>query len=148
MARRPSKTLTDAELRIMQVVWRKGRATVRQTADEVREQRAVAYNTVQTIMGILVDKGYLRRLAGDGRAYVYEPTVSRDEARAEALGHLLGRFFGGSRRELLLNLIDREPIADSELDELRELLGPATPSSAEEPADSAPDPRSSEEDRR
>jgi len=70
MARKPSKTLTDGELRIMEVLWQKKNASVRDVCDVLNEKDDVAYNTVQTMMRILEDKGYLNHHK-EGRAFVY-----------------------------------------------------------------------------
>lgn len=121
MARPRTKTLTEGELRIMDVVWRLQRASVREVADALRPRSDLAYNTVQTMLGILTEKGYLARVK-EGRAYVYEATVTRGAARRQALAHLLDRFFGGSKRELVLDLVEDENVDAAELDELRALL--------------------------
>ncbi len=122
MSRTTSKTLTDGELRIMKAVWRLKSTNVKQVVDLIRDEGELAYNTVQTMMGILTSKGYLERRK-EGRAFVYEPLVSRGGARAEALGHVLIEFFGGSRQELVQNLLQSDDVDAAELDQLRELLG-------------------------
>ena len=87
MARKPSKTLTDGELRIMEVLWKLKSGSVRDVATALREKEEVAYNTVQTMLGILETKGYLEHHK-EGRAFVYEPIVDRKTARSSALKHL------------------------------------------------------------
>ena len=121
MPRRRSKTLTDSESQIMDVVWILGSASVRQVTERLSESKGVTYNTVQTIMGILEQKGYLERHK-DGRAFVYQALVSRDEAQSEVVDHVVGQFFGGSRRELLLNLLGSDEIEADEIDDLKRLL--------------------------
>jgi len=110
MARKPSKTLTDGELRIMEVLWNKGAASVRDVCDVLNENDDVAYNTVQTMMRILEDKNYLSHHK-EGRAFVYTPMVDRKSARSSALKHFLGSF-----------LIEDENIDKMEIDRLRKLL--------------------------
>jgi len=81
MARKKSIDLTEAELRLMQVIWRKGKATVPEVIEALEETPAPAYNTVLTTMTILERKGYLRHTAPKvGRAFVYRPLVSRRQA--------------------------------------------------------------------
>ena len=121
MPRRRSKTLTDSESQIMDVIWSLGSASVRQVTEQLAKSKGVTYNTVQTIMGILEQKGYLERHK-DGRAFFYEALVSRDEAQSQVVEHVVGQFFGGSRRELLLNLLGSDAIDSDELDELKQLL--------------------------
>ena len=121
MPRPRTKTLTEGELRIMDAVWRLERASVRDVAEALRPKNDLAYNTVQTMLGILTDKGYLHRVK-EGRAFVYEPQVTRAAARRQAVSHLLDRFFGGSKRELVLDLVDADELDGAELENLRALL--------------------------
>ena len=92
MARKKSTGLTDAELRLMEVLWRIGTATVSEVAEKLPKDVELAYSTVLTTLRILETKGYLRHVK-DGRAFVYEPVVGRDQARESAVTHLLRRFF-------------------------------------------------------
>jgi len=121
MARKTSSILTEAEQRVMAVLWSKGDATVRDVADALNRDREVAYTTVQTILTILEKKKYVASRK-DGRAFVYHATVSKREAQAEALKSLVTRFFDGSPKALAQYLVDE---ADADLftvDELRRLL--------------------------
>ena len=121
MARKPSKTLTDGELRIMEVLWSLKSASVRDVANALREKEDVAYNTVQTMLGILETKGYLDHHK-EGRAFVYTPIIDRGAARSSALKHFLGNFFDGSPQALVQNLIQDENVDAMEIDRLRKLL--------------------------
>ncbi|MEM6704298.1 MAG: BlaI/MecI/CopY family transcriptional regulator [Acidobacteriota bacterium] len=123
MARHKSKTLTDGELRLMDRLWNRGASSVRDVWSGLPEEDRAAYNTVQTMLNILVDKGYVERRK-EGRAFVYEALVSKASARTKALGRLTAQLFGGSKRELLVNLLSEETDAE-ELDELRRLLDEA-----------------------
>lgn len=120
MARRPSTTLTEAEQRLMEVVWRKGQATVADVVEALPEPSRPAYNTVMTTLRILEKKGYLQHTKS-GRAFVYSPRVDRALARRRALRDLLRRFFDGSSEKLALNLMDEE-LDDAELRRLRDEL--------------------------
>jgi len=104
----------------MEVLWQKGAATVGDVAAELGRGKAVAYNTVLTLMRILERKGYVRHTK-DGRAFVYQPVVGRVEASQSAVRHLLSRFFENSPELLLLNLMRQERIDSEELDRLRKL---------------------------
>lgn len=123
MARNRSIGLTETELRLMEVIWRKGKATVPEVIEALRATPAPAYNTVLTTMTILERKGYLRHTAPSvGRAFVYHPVVSRRQASRKAVKHLLNRFFGGSAEALILNLIEDEKLSEAELKRVRNLL--------------------------
>jgi predicted transcriptional regulator len=124
MARKPPPPLTEAELRLMQILWGKGRATVAEVAAALPKQLDLAYNTVLTTMRILETKGYLRHeKAKDARAFVYVPVVAKEQATRSAVRQLLRRFFGDSPEALVLNLLDDETIGASELKNIRKLLG-------------------------
>ena len=121
MARKESTTLTDAELRLMQIVWELGTATVQDVVDALPVDAPLAYSTVLTMLRILEKKGYLKHRK-KGRAFVYQPVVGKHEARQGALRHLMQRFFENSPRLLLLNLIENESIDPEELEQLKKLI--------------------------
>lgn len=118
MARTKTTGLTDAELRLMDVIWDRGAASVGEVVDAMPKRTPLAYSTVLTTLRILEEKGYLRHVK-EGRAFIYHPAVGRDEARDTAVGHLVRRFFGGSHGQLALNLVDKKRIDSAELKHLR-----------------------------
>ena len=120
MARSKSPALTDAEARVMQVLWQRQAATV---ADVVRtlKKRPVTYSTVQTILRILETKGYVTHDKVD-RAFVYRPLIDQAQARRRALRHLVGRLFDGSPTLLVSNVLEDETIDAAELRRLKELI--------------------------
>lgn len=124
MARPSSKSLTQAEQRVMQVLWEKGEAPVRVVVEALEKTRPVAYNTVLTILGILHRKKYVH-YRSVGRAHVYRPAVSQAGARGEAFDQLVTQFFGGSKNAFAQYLIDEEKIDARELQELKELTAGA-----------------------
>jgi predicted transcriptional regulator len=121
MPPKQSETLTEAELRVMNVLWRKGPATVQQVLDTLPEKPALAYNSVLTTIRVLEKKGYLKHKK-DGRAHIYEPLVARAEASRSEVRHLVSRFFANSHELLLLNLLEDRSLDRDELDKLREML--------------------------
>src|SRR5688500_11946391 len=121
MARPPSSTLTEAELRLMKVLWESGPSSAGQLVELLADEVSLAESTVRTILGILKDKGYVRA-ARHGRAFIYHPLVGRTEARRGALRNLINRFFDGSPSELVLNLLKDEELDEAEVARLRELI--------------------------
>jgi predicted transcriptional regulator len=119
--RKQSETLTEAELRIMNVLWLKGFGTVQLILDSLVEKPALAYNSVLTTIRVLERKGYVRH-SKDGRAHVYAPLVGRDEASRSEILHLVGRFFKNSHEQLVLNILEDQGMSTRELDRLREML--------------------------
>jgi len=123
LPRKQPPHLTEAELRIMKIVWEKNKATVADVAKSLPRDVDLAYNTVLTTMRILETKGYLQHSkAKDGRAFEYRPVVGRIDATRNAVRHLLQRFFGDSAEELVLNLMEDEVLGEVELNKIRKLL--------------------------
>jgi len=119
--RRQSETLTEAELRIMNVLWLKGFGTVQVILDTLSQKPALAYNSVLTTIRVLERKGYVKH-SKDGRAHVYAPLVGRKEATRSEIRHLIGRFFKNSHEQLVLNILEDQGMDAEELDRLREML--------------------------
>jgi BlaI family transcriptional regulator, penicillinase repressor len=124
--RRTSETLTEAELRIMQVLWHLESGTVQQILDGLPAQPALAYNTVLTTIRILERKGYVGH-DKDGRAHIFRPTVQREEASRSEIRHLVSRFFRDSHEDLVLNILEDRGIAPVELARLRRMLESGEP---------------------
>jgi BlaI family transcriptional regulator, penicillinase repressor len=118
---RQSETLTQAELRIMDVLWLKGSGTVQSILDSLSQKPALAYNSVLTTIRVLERKGYVKH-SKDGRAHVYRPQVAREEASRSEIRHLVGRFFKNSHEQLVLNILEDRGMEAEELDRLREML--------------------------
>jgi len=121
-----SDVLTEAEQRIMRVIWDKGEASVRDVTDALEDSYPVAYNTVLTLLRILTDKNYVKPRQ-DGRAFIYSPTVSRADARSRALRKMVSTFFEGSSTELAQHLIRNETLSADELQTLKDELDMISP---------------------
>lgn len=121
MPPRKSETLTKAELRLMEVLWQKGSATVQQMLAALPHKPVLAYNSVLTIVRILENKGYVKHVK-DGRAHIYMPMVERQEATRSEIRHLLSRFFKDSHELLVLNILEDQGIEAKELKRLRQLF--------------------------
>lgn len=121
MARKKSPNLTEGELRLMNVLWKKGAATVGNVAASLTDDPPLAYSTVLTTLRILEGKAYVRHTK-KGRAFVYEPVIAQEEASRTALGHLVNRFFGGSRELLVVNLLKEETISPAELRRIKRMI--------------------------
>ena len=122
MPRKTSPTLTEAELRLMDLVWQRGPLTVQQMVDALEGKALLAYNSVLTTIRILEKKGYVEHIK-DGRAHVYSPLVGRREASRFEVRHLLHRFFNNSHEELVLNLLNDDSLDEDEITRLRALIG-------------------------
>lgn len=120
VARKKSPTLTEAEYRLMDIIWNRETVTVADVVDSLGDP-PLAYNTVLTTMRILEQKGYVRHKA-IGRAFVYKAIVEREEAQRSVVSHVVSRFFNNSPRELVLNLIESGEVDEAELAHLLALL--------------------------
>ena len=121
-----SATLTEAELRLMDVLWQQGPSTVQQVLEALPKKSQLAYNSVLTTIRILEKKGYLRHIK-DGRAHVYRPLVERAEATRSEIRHLASRFFKNSHEMLVLNILQEHGVDAEELDRLQKLLQETQP---------------------
>lgn len=109
--------LTKLELKIMQVIWKRGHSTVAEVQASLEPQ--LAYTTVQTVLNILERKGKLKREL-EGRAFVYAAKVSQEKAIGQSLRDMIDRMFGGSSEELVMSLLKSRQIDAKRLAKLTE----------------------------
>jgi predicted transcriptional regulator len=119
-----SDTLTGQELEIMKIVWPLGGATVRDIYERLRDRRAIAYTTVQTMMNILEAKGHLKKTPGD-KAQVYVPVRPQQAVVKSMVREFVDRVFDGSARPLLVHLVKEKGLTDRERRALQKLLDQA-----------------------
>lgn len=118
-----SATLTEAELRLMEVLWQRGPSTVQQVLDTLPGDKPLAYNSVLTIIRILEKKGYVGHDKWkDSRAYVYAPLIERSEATRSEVRHLVERLFQNSHELLILNILEDAGLEEDELNRLKHYL--------------------------
>ena len=119
MSPKRPQTLTNAEHRIMEVIWARGSATVGEVVDALEGKDA--YTTILTLMRILKAKGYLSSRK-EGRAFVFVPEVDRTTAARKAVHQLLSKFFSGSPSELVLSFLRQEELTPEELDAIKQRI--------------------------
>ncbi len=122
MARPSSEHPTEAELRILKVLWQESPKTV----DEVRlilaaDDRELTHSSVITLMNIMVRKGYLKR-EKRGRAFEFTPLVEAQKVGKNLLGDLVERVFDGSAHSVMLELLESHDIDSDEIKEIRKLI--------------------------
>jgi BlaI family penicillinase repressor len=120
--KKPNQTLTPLELKVMQVLWDAGPCTVSEAQSKL--QAELAYTTVQTMLNILCRKGKAKRVQ-EGRAFRYQPAVSRERAAGTAVHDLVKRMFGGSAESLLMAMVDTRQISAEELERIAQKLAAA-----------------------
>ena len=131
MPPKKSNTLTEAELRLMKILWQRGESAVNDLVAAMPDGETLAYNSVLTTVRILEQKGYVEHRQ-EGRAFVYRPCVAEDEASRSEVRHLMGRFFGNSRERLLLSLLGDDEISAEELQRLKDAIRETAPDGEEE----------------
>jgi predicted transcriptional regulator len=124
MPPKKSTTLTEAELRLMKILWQRGESLVGDLVAAMPADASLAYNSVLTTIRILEQKGYVRHRQ-EGRAYLYSPCVAEHEASRSEIRHTLQRFFGNSRERLLLSLLGDDEVTPEELERLRKTIANA-----------------------
>jgi predicted transcriptional regulator len=133
MPPRKSITLTEAELRLMKLLWSRGESVVGELVAAMPEGESLAYNSVLTTIRILERKGYVKHRQ-EGRAFVYWPCVEEHEAGKSEIRHMMQRFFGNSRERLLLSLLGDDEIDPEELRRLKEAIARAADDPSDDPA--------------
>jgi predicted transcriptional regulator len=116
-----SITLTQAELRLMRVLWARGESTVAEVATATADEGPLAYTSVLTTIRVLENKGYVAHRQ-EGRAFLYSSCIGEQEAGKSEVRHVLQRFFGNSRERLLLSLLGDEEITPDEVKRLKEAI--------------------------
>ena len=131
MPRPKSPQLTDAEHRIMSVLWERGEASVRDVTEALEADHGLAYTTILTTMKIMADKEYVAHRK-EGRAFVYRPLLTQQGARRQALGTVLSSLFDGSPRSLAMHLVEDEKLSLDDIEALRRSLLESEPASDKE----------------
>jgi predicted transcriptional regulator len=119
-----SITLTQAELRLMKVLWDRGESTVADMVTATSTEGELAYTSVLTTIRILETKGYVSHRQ-EGRAFLYSSSVGELEAGRSEVRHVLQRFFGNSRERLLLSLLGDDEVSPDELKRLKQSIAAA-----------------------
>ena len=119
--RTPHPTLTPQELAIMKVIWTRETTTVRDVYEALRTRRPVAYTTVMTMMKILEEKGYLKKVRVE-RAYLYRPTKPRQQVLGAMVRDFVDRVFDGAADGLLLQLAKDRRLSKDERTSIRRII--------------------------
>jgi len=119
-----SITLTEAELRLMRILWERGECAVSEVVAAIADVTPLAYTSVLTTIRVLEKKGYVAHRQV-GRAFLYSSLVPQHEASRSEVKHVLQRFFGDSRERLLLSLLGDDEITPDELKRIRRVIDEA-----------------------
>ena len=109
------------QLKIMRVLWERGRANAREITDQLNREEPIAHSTVQTLLRKLETKGAVGHETQE-RTFVFFPRVAEEKVRSGATHDLVERIFGGSPARLMSYLLENETVSKQELDEIRRLV--------------------------
>lgn len=121
MARKPSTHPTDAELEILRVLWDSGPMPLGEICQEVRKNRSAATTTIATTLGIMLNKGYVKRREGP-RGYLWTAAIKRQATAKKAIRKIVDYVFDGSARGLIVHLIDNNELSEQDIEQIREML--------------------------
>jgi len=112
---------TESELEILQVLWDKDLASVREVHEELAKYKDVGYTTTLKLMQIMHEKGLVKR-DDSFKTHIYQAAVSREKTQKHLLGKMIDTLFGGSPTELVLQALGNHKASPEELEEIQRLL--------------------------
>jgi predicted transcriptional regulator len=112
---------TDSELEILQVLWERGEATVREVHEELAQIKDCGYTTTLKLMQIMFDKGLVLR-DDSSRTHIYQPNVSREKTQKQLVDKMVNSLFSGSHSQLVMQALGSHTPSRKELDEIQQLL--------------------------
>jgi predicted transcriptional regulator len=121
MARPKTVGPTKRELEILQILWQRGKSTVRDVHEELNKTTSVGYTSVQKIMQIMFDKSLVTRDEST-QTHIYEAANNAEETQDEVVTDLLDRVFGGSAMNLVSRALSARPVSKKELGKIKKLL--------------------------
>jgi predicted transcriptional regulator len=112
---------TESELSILQILWDKGEATVRDVHEVLEQKKDTGYTTTLKTMQIMTEKGLLVRNT-ESRTHIYKPALSREKVQKNFLDKMLNGLFRGSESRLVMGALDKKELSEKELIEIKEYL--------------------------
>jgi BlaI family penicillinase repressor len=112
---------TEGELEILQVLWDKGSATVRDVHEHINEYKESGYTTTLKLMQIMFEKGLVKR-DDSNKTHVYKANVSREKTQQQMVGKMVDALFGGSASQLVMQALGSSQASKEELEEIQQLL--------------------------
>lgn len=117
----PDKALTEVELELMTILWRRGEGTVADVIEGLAPERDLAYTSVSTVLRILEQKGIVKARK-EGRGHVYVPVLKKADYEARTVRQVVDRVFDGTPVALVRQLLDTVGVSEDELRELKKML--------------------------
>ncbi len=112
---------TESEVEILQILWQKGSATVREVHEVLETKKDVGYTTTLKLMQIMVEKGIVDRDTSK-RIHIYKPLIPQSSVENNLINKLRQKIFRGSASRLVIGALSSEPVSEEELEEIKEFL--------------------------
>lgn len=112
---------TESELEILQVLWERSNATVREVHEEMSKTKECGYTTTLKLMQIMFEKGLVKR-DDSNKTHIYQPNISKDKTQKQLVGKMVTNLFGGSTSQLVMQALGSQTTSKEELDEIQKLL--------------------------
>jgi len=120
MGNKPIKP-TESELEILQVLWDKGNATVREVHEELASFKDSGYTTTLKLMQIMFEKGIVKR-DDSSKTHIYQANISKESTQKQMVGKMVNSLFGGSSTQLVMQALGTASPSKDELDEIQKML--------------------------
>lgn len=112
---------TEGELEILQVLWEKEKATVREVHETILKSKEAGYTTTLKLMQIMFEKGLVIR-DDSAKTHIYQPNVSKEKTQTQFVGKMISTLFGGSSSQLVMQALGSQAPSKEEIDEIQQLL--------------------------
>jgi BlaI family transcriptional regulator, penicillinase repressor len=112
---------TESELEILQVLWSRGLASVREVHEELSKTKEAGYTTTLKLMQIMHEKGLVKR-DDSVKTHIYQPAVSREKTQKHLLGKMINTLFGGSSTQLVMQALGNHKASPAELEEIQKMI--------------------------
>ena len=112
---------TEGELEILQVLWEKGKATVREVHEIILQTKDAGYTTTLKLMQIMFEKGLVTR-DDSAKTHIYQANVSKEKTQSQFVGRMINSLFGGSSSQLVMQALGSQSPTKEEIDEIQQYL--------------------------
>lgn len=112
---------SDGELRILNVLWKRGPSTVREVFEQIGEKTGVGYTTILKFLQVMHEKGFVARDESE-RTHVYAASLTRDDVQEQVVDELLDTVFDGSKKRLVMRILSQTKASPDELAEIRKVI--------------------------
>jgi BlaI family transcriptional regulator, penicillinase repressor len=112
---------TESELEILQILWQKTEATVREVHEILQEKKQAGYTTTLKLMQIMLEKGLVKR-NDDSRTHIYQPAINQEKTQKQLVNKFIEGVFGGSRFDLVMKVLGDEKSSATEIEKIKEFL--------------------------